>query len=92
MSILGEKPASQKLCGVRGLGQSGKKFLTTHKTMVWTSRGSTVGLRTPPAKHVAVFALKAAQIRVVKKTEEYQRKVRTARGERHEKRYNEKNK
>ena len=36
----------------------------------------------PPARHSAVFALKAAQIRVVKKTEEYQRKVRATRGER----------
>ena len=46
----------------------------------------------PPARHSAIFALKAAQTRVVKKTEEYQRKVRTARGDRNEKRYNEKKK
>ena len=47
-------------------------------------------LDNPPGRHSAVFALQAAQIRVIRTTEEYQRKVRTARRDRNEKRYNEK--
>ena len=69
MSTCGEKAASQKLRGVRGPGQSGKKILNNPQTHGTDFERIHCWLEDPPAKHVVLFALKAAQIRVVKKTE-----------------------